>query len=333
MEIDNFRGVYSSRETDRTAQTPGAARTRKRYWLVWGDTDDTVIVQPLSASLEPAGVKRIIPAEDLETMYTEEPSVVPSFSQPHLTEPDGWERITASPSPAPAEEESMSGDDFMRLSREVRRQAIDLDDTGFLSGLLDDGEAKPATRSAPRTASESAAEEGTPVATGRDARRQAAAPATPAFAAATATGAAEPVSDEATAEKERELRAIFGMALMEFKRGNRGKAIGMFEGLVEEDGLAAAHKHVFTDFGISLRKSKLLDMALIHHLKAAELGRNDEHAHHNVARIYYELGDIDNALRYLHRSLELNPSLVPSERFLRFIRKQRRVDRAPKLDM
>jgi tetratricopeptide (TPR) repeat protein len=324
LEIDNFRGVYSSRETDRTAQTPGAARTRKRYWLVWGDTDNTVIVQPLSASLEPAGVKRIIPAEDLETMYTEEPSVVPSFSQPHLTEPDGWERITAPPSSAPAGDESLSGDDFLQLSREVRRQAIDLDDSGLLSGLLDAGTGEPVTTGKADSAS-GAEEAGAPVATGRDARRQVAAPVV--------TPAAVSGADEAAAEKERELRAVFGMALMELKRGNTDKALVMFEGLVDEDGLVAVHKHVFTDFGISLRKSKLLDMALIHHLKAVELSRNDEHAHHNVARIYYELGDIHNAVRYLQRSLELNPSLAPSDRFLRFIRKQRRGNEVPKLDM
>ncbi|UZP67440.1 tetratricopeptide repeat protein [Desulfovibrio mangrovi] len=307
MEIDNFRGVYSSRETDHTSQTPGATRTRKRYWLVWDDTDETVLVQPLSASLEPSGVKRIIPVEDLDTLYVEEPSVVPSFSQPHLTEPDGWERITAASVPdsgvegIDGEGERASGDDVMKLPREVRRQAIDLDDTGFLAGLEEE---------TPASGTDDA------FITGRDARRQPAAPA-----------------DAAADEKERELRAAFGLALMEFKRGNRAKALRLFEDLTKESGLVTAHKHVFTDFGISLRKSKLLDMALKHHLKAVALSHDDENAYHNVARIYYELGDMDNALRYLQKSLELNPSLIPSERFMRFIRRKQKGDRTLKLDM
>lgn len=305
MEIDNFRGVYSSRETDHTSQTPGAARTRKRYWLVWDDTDETVIVQPLSASLEPSGVKRIIPVEDLDTLYVEEPSVVPSFSQPHLTEPDGWERITAASVPDSGTEgtggkgERVVGGDVTQLPREVRRQAIDLDDTGFLTGMEDE---------APASGADDA------FITGRDARRQSAVPAD-------------------ADEKERDLRAAFGLALMEFKRGNRAKALRLFEDLTKESGLATAHKHVFTDFGISLRKSKLLDMALKHHLKAVALSHDDENAYHNVARIYYELGDMDNALRYLQKSLELNPSLIPSERFMRFIRRKQQGGRALKLDM
>lgn len=295
MEIDNFRGVYSSREPDRTTQIPGSGKTRKRYWLVWDDAEDTVAVQPLSSSLEPVGVKRIIPLEDLNEQYSEEPEIVPSFSVPNLTKPDSWERITSVPAGDIRTASDTSNDaesGVPSLPRDIRRQAIDLDDLDFL----------------------------------QDARTE---PAAPEVAQVPASA---PAMDPAAAEKERGMRADFAMALMYLKQGDTKKAQRVFEALLSESDLVPAHKHMFTDFGISLRKSKLLDMALNHHLKVVELSGSDENAHHNVARIYFEMGDINNAIKFLKRSLELNPALDASERFMRFIRK-RQTHKPLKLDI
>lgn len=268
MDIDNFRGVYSSREPDHTTQTPGASGTRKRFWLVWADTDETVAVQPLSPSLEPAGARRIIPVDELHSRYVEEPHVVPSVTRPRPgTESDGATSVTA-PVPEAVQNE--------RLTRHDRRQSVLLDGLDFW-------------------AAEPEAEQ---------------------------EDAAAAQAEQAAEQKEQEMRADFGMALVFLKQGNRSRALQIFETLANEQDLHRIHKHMFTDFGISLRKSRLLDMALMHHSKAAELAKTDDHALHNVARIHYELGDVDSAVHFLQRSLELNPDLTASKRFLRFIRKR-----------
>ncbi|GFM36129.1 tetratricopeptide repeat protein [Desulfovibrio psychrotolerans] len=152
------------------------------------------------------------------------------------------------------------------------------------------------------------------------------------LAAPTAAGERPPL-DGPSEEKEREMRADFGMGLVYLKQGDSRKALRIFEKLLEERELVPGHKHMFTDFGISLRKSSLLEMALKHHLKVVELSGEDDHAHHNVARIYFELGDESSAVRYLKKSLELNPELSCSERFMRFIRKKRGGGGPIKLDM
>ncbi len=276
MEIDKFRGVFSSREVDHGTQTPGAAKTRKRYWLVWDDEDGTAAIQPLSPSLEPAGVKRIIPLEDLDEGFQEEPDVVPSFARSGSVPSDD----------GPAAPLADGENDALResLSRAVRRQAIDLDAFDY------------ADHAAPE-----------------------AVPADEDKASASAR-----TLDPAIEEKEREMRAEFGMALMYLRQGDSHKALRIFGQLADAPDVPAAYKHMYTDFGISLRKSRLLDMALRHHQKVVELSGSDENALHNVARIYYELGDLDSAVRFLRRSLELNPDLDASQRFLRFIRKQQR---------
>lgn len=267
MDIDTFRGVHSTREADRTTQTHGGAVTRKRYWLVWdegAESGGTVTVQPLSASLEPAGAKRIITREEFAQQYTPEPEVVPSLARPQ----EGGAGAGKAAKGA-------------EVSRSEHRQTIALDDLDFLDREEEMG-----------------------------------------LADASGTGERAPL-DGPAAEKEREMRADFGMGLVYLKQGDSRKALRIFEKLVEERELVPGHKHMFTDFGISLRKSSLLEMALKHHLKVVELSGEDDHAHHNVARIYFELGDVNSAVRYLKKSLELNPGLSCSERFMRFIRKQR----------
>lgn len=59
-------------------------------------------------------------------------------------------------------------------------------------------------------------------------------------------------------EVDKAVRAEFAMSLMRFRRGNKEGALQDFERLLAvEEGIVPAHKHMFTDFGIDLRKSRL----------------------------------------------------------------------------
>ncbi len=99
------------------------------------------------------------------------------------------------------------------------------------------------------------------------------------------------------------------------------KANDIFERIV---GLEAAfeeeHKHLFNDFGINMRKNKMYEQALQYYLRAEELVTNDEHLFHNIARCFYEKGDIKGCKKYVAKSLRVNPNLKESKMFWAFLK-------------
>ncbi|MEW5773431.1 MAG: tetratricopeptide repeat protein [Thermodesulfobacteriota bacterium] len=123
---------------------------------------------------------------------------------------------------------------------------------------------------------------------------------------------------------EKSARSSFGLGLTYLKRGNREKAEDIFRRLAEvKADFAPEHKHMFNDFGISLRKQSLLDLAVMHYLRALDLAGNDENLHHNIARAYFEKKDFTAAIKALEMSLAINPDLKESRKFLRYIRRAR----------
>jgi len=132
-------------------------------------------------------------------------------------------------------------------------------------------------------------------------------------------------------EVEKSARASFGLGLTYLKRGNLSKAEDIFAKLAEAQApFQPEHKHMFNEFGMSLRKEKLLDTAVKHYMRALSLAvGDDENLLHNIARAYFEQKDIPNAVRYLEKSLDTNPNLKESQQFLRYIRKKHKTDSAP----
>ncbi|WP_319542710.1 SDR family oxidoreductase [uncultured Pseudodesulfovibrio sp.] len=128
---------------------------------------------------------------------------------------------------------------------------------------------------------------------------------------------------QAMAIDEENVRANFGLGLTYLDRGDQVKANDIFERLV---GLEAAfeveHKHLFNDFGINMRKNKMYDQALQYYLRAAELVKNDEHLLHNIARCYFEKGNVEECKAYLLKSLEVNPDLEASKQFWAYLQAQ-----------
>ena len=126
---------------------------------------------------------------------------------------------------------------------------------------------------------------------------------------------------QAMAIDEENVRANFGLGLTYLDRGDQAKANDIFERLV---GLEAAfeeeHKHLFNDFGINMRKNKMYDQALQYYLRAEELVRNDEHLFHNIARCYFEKGNVEGCKEYLLKSLQVNPHLEASRQFWAYLK-------------
>lgn len=128
---------------------------------------------------------------------------------------------------------------------------------------------------------------------------------------------------QAMAIDEENVRANFGLGLTYLDRGDQVKANDIFERLVDlEAAFEEEHKHLFNDFGINMRKNKMYEQALQYYLRAETLVENDEHLFHNIARCFFEKGDVDGCKKYLLKSLQVNPKLTESMQFWDYLRTQ-----------
>jgi tetratricopeptide (TPR) repeat protein len=119
---------------------------------------------------------------------------------------------------------------------------------------------------------------------------------------------------------EENVRANFGLGLCFLERDDKDKAIEVFGRLVK---LKAAfdpeHKHLFNEFGISLRKSRLHRQSLLYYSKALSLSQQDENLYYNVARVLHEVGREAGAGRMLRKALEINPAFSEGKTFLAYL--------------
>lgn len=131
---------------------------------------------------------------------------------------------------------------------------------------------------------------------------------------------------------EENVRANFGLGISYLARGEGGKADNIFERLVRlEAAFEEEHKHLFNEFGIKLRKNKMFDQAITYYERAMELCPHDEHLFYNLARAYLERKELDKAIEFLLKSLDINPTLDPSVKFLQWLVAKRLVPEGEKL--
>ena len=122
---------------------------------------------------------------------------------------------------------------------------------------------------------------------------------------------------------EENIRANFGLGLTYLDRGEREKADDIFQRLVKLDAaFETEHKHLFNDFGISLRKNEMLDQCLKYYNRALELTQEDEHLYYNIARVYLQKGDMKSAASYLSKALKLNPDFEEGQKFWNYLKKK-----------
>lgn len=123
---------------------------------------------------------------------------------------------------------------------------------------------------------------------------------------------------------ETNVRANFGLGLTYMERGDAAKAADIFERVVGLDAaFSPEHKHLFNEFGINLRKSKLLDQAVDYYARALEITQNDENLYYNIGRAYFERGDVAEAIKNLRKALEIYPDFEEAKRFLEYIDKHK----------
>nr|WP_203544830.1 hypothetical protein [Desulfovibrio sp. JC010] len=135
------------------------------------------------------------------------------------------------------------------------------------------------------------------------------------------TYSAEYEFNKAMSLDEMNVRVNFGLGLTYLDRGEMDRADNIFKRLISLDSsFEPQHKHLFNEFGISLRKSGMLQQALDYYLKAEHLVQEDENLHLNIARVHFELGEIKACLEHLRSALRLNEKLEEACVFLNFLK-------------
>lgn len=134
------------------------------------------------------------------------------------------------------------------------------------------------------------------------------------------TFAAEYEYSRALKVDEDNVRANFGIGLTYLERGDASKAQDIFERLVKLDAaFEPQHKHLFNEFGINLRKNKMLAESREYYARALQLSPKDENLNMNMARVLLESKDMDGCVDYLLEALRLAPRHEQSLKFMSWL--------------
>lgn len=116
------------------------------------------------------------------------------------------------------------------------------------------------------------------------------------------------------------VRAVFGLGLTYLQAQNTDNAQEIFEKLMTlEAAFEPGQKHLFNEFGMRLRKAKMLDQALKYYEKAQAVSGDDDHLLFNVGRVLYDMERFDDSLETMRKALEINPELDAAKAMERHI--------------
>lgn len=119
---------------------------------------------------------------------------------------------------------------------------------------------------------------------------------------------------------EANIRANFGLGISLLALGHTDKALYVFNNILEMDeAFADEHKHLFNELGISLRRRGLFDQTLQYYFKAQEMTSMDENLQFNIARAYFEKGDMEKAVWHLLKALDINSYFEEGLYFAKYV--------------
>lgn len=125
---------------------------------------------------------------------------------------------------------------------------------------------------------------------------------------------------EALQVDEGNVRATFGLGQTYLEQGNTEKAQDVFRKILNiKTAFRTEHKHMFNDFGISMRKSGMYREAVEYYQRAIQLDSTDENLLFNIARTFFESGDWENCIKYLTACLEKNQGVEEAKKFCKYI--------------
>lgn len=112
-----------------------------------------------------------------------------------------------------------------------------------------------------------------------------------------------------------DMRAEFQVSMNHWNSAQKKLALRHLTELINrQTNFVPAHKHMFTDFAIQLRKINQHELALSSAIRCTKLSPDDSHAFFNVSRLYYELGQYDEANHFINGALKLESNLEPAVR-------------------
>ncbi len=123
---------------------------------------------------------------------------------------------------------------------------------------------------------------------------------------------------------ENDLRGSFRKALRGLGRPHEREAalVALEQIAAVTDGIVPVHKHMVRDFGVTLRKKDLPELALRCGLRVLELAPDDDHGHFNLARIFCALGDYARAVAHVETAMRLDGGEPVYPRMLAHIRRE-----------
>lgn len=124
---------------------------------------------------------------------------------------------------------------------------------------------------------------------------------------------------------ENDLRASFDKAIRALNRprDRRGAMIALEQIALATDGIVPAHKYMYRDFGVALRKKSLPELALKCAKRTVELAPDDDHAHFNIARILEILERYEDADSHLRKAIEIDPNERIYRKFQDYLARKR----------
>jgi tetratricopeptide (TPR) repeat protein len=117
--------------------------------------------------------------------------------------------------------------------------------------------------------------------------------------------------------------ANFGLGMVYSEKKEYAKIKKVLNVLLDLDGtFKEEYRERFNSLGISLRKNGMIEDAIRYYERALEYNEEDDHLHFNMARTFFEKGDIVNCKKHLSRCLEINPGLEAAQKFMRYLKKK-----------
>lgn len=119
---------------------------------------------------------------------------------------------------------------------------------------------------------------------------------------------------------EQNVRANFGIGLCLLARDEEEKAKKVFERIIKIDSsFEDEHKHLFNEYGIALRKKKLIGQAVDYYRRALELSGDDENLWYNLARAQFDRKDYSKAGEAVAKCMGLNPTHPEGKKMLDYL--------------
>jgi len=131
--------------------------------------------------------------------------------------------------------------------------------------------------------------------------------------------------------EESNVRAVFGLGLIHASRNEVQRTREILKQLVDiQAAFDGKNQHLFNEFGIALRKTRLFEEAVAYYSRALDFVTDDENLYYNLARAHYEADNWTECVEALALSYRLNPELVVTRDLLTVIVKLAESERLSK---